>query len=1003
MKSSVLRRVSNRLVAFWYVLTITLFAVAPGIAHATSSIAYGGSSVSGDVEDVIMLPGVTVSSTDPTVPVSLSIDDGILSMATTTGLTFTGSSSGKTISFSGSVADVNAALATLQYRSLKYGSKTLTATLTNAGVVFNPANGHFYEAIDNGSSMSWDDAKIAAESQTRGGVQGYLATITSQEENDYLLGKLLGDGWFGASDSVTEDDWQWVTGPESGTSFWAGLGDGAPVGGLFSNWSSGEPNNSGDEDCAQFYSSGTGWNDLPCSGPYLDYYIVEYGAPGDLPDAPESVSFTVNIAAPTANSIVVDSCLDILDLSLDPPVDRYNNVTLANDIDCTGETVTPLFSDVDPDFGMIGYRGIFDGNGYEIMGLDINQPSDSNIGLFAYTSDASFKNLTITGQFIGNDCVGSIAGSATNTSFENITLSSDVQSGNENAGGAVGCYEGNDGDHSAINISITGSTETLYQSAGGIFGYAELYEDSTFTIDDSSMTGDVSASDWAAGGFIGYLNMYDEASFEIKDSTSTGIESPTSNAVGGLIGYAYSEESATVNVDNASTSGTVIGSSYVGGLIGELYNYNSANYDTFTIQNSESTADVSSTDSDNVGGFAGYAENVYIYRSASSGNVVSYDDEAGGFIGESYGSFIFESHTSGTVTSDDSFAGGLTGRNSETTISSSYSTADVYGDDRVGGLVGANGGYIMNSFARGSVTGNSEVGGLAGRCGRDITDSYSTGEVNGSLDVGGFLGYSDGCDVVDSFWDTETSLQGMSGGDENGLNTEDMKTEATYTVPSDVLDSAWDFTNVWGIRGSYNDGYPCLRWEDSCGQLDDDDDGITSVMEDESPNGGDGNDDGIADKLQVNVSSLKNPVTETYATLAVDNTCQIDSISAASEDSNAALDPGFNYPAGLLDFVLDCATPGFTATVTQYFYGIDGANLILRKYNSVNQSYTTVLGAVLENVTIGGQQAVKVTYSITDGGFLDEDGAVNGAIIDPSGVALSIIGAPNTGVGGMFR
>ena len=43
-----------------------------------------------------------------------------------------------------------------------------------------------------------------------------------------------------------------VTGPESGTQFWSGLSGGSTVGGNYANWGTGEPNDSGGEDCAQF-------------------------------------------------------------------------------------------------------------------------------------------------------------------------------------------------------------------------------------------------------------------------------------------------------------------------------------------------------------------------------------------------------------------------------------------------------------------------------------------------------------------------------------------------------------------------------------------------------------------------------------------------------------------------------------------------------------------------------------------------------------------------------
>jgi hypothetical protein len=184
-------------------------------------------------------------------------------------------------------------------------------------------------------------------------------------------------------------------------------------------------------------------------------------------------------------------------------------------------------------------------------------------------------------------------------------------------------------------------------------------------------------------------------------------------------------------------------------------------------------------------------------------------------------------------------------------------------------------------------------------------------------------------------------------------------------------------------------------------------DGLPIAIENAAPNNGDGNNDGIQDSQQANVSSLIDPVTARYAVLDATgaSACTANSdVLVEPESSLASNDANYSYPAGLMSFTLTCS-PGATATVTMYYYGLTySSGLIMRKYNTNAKTYGTVPGAVFSNVTIGGQQATKVTYSLTDGGSLDEDRLVNGAIVDPAGPALATAAnTPDTGYGAPGR
>jgi len=168
------------------------------------------------------------------------------------------------------------------------GEKLFSFTIGDANYL--PATGHYYEYIAN-IGITWNNAKIAAESKTYFGLQGYLATITSSDESQLAGEQAKGAGWIGGSDYETEGVWKWVCGPENGTVFWNGLANGSAPAGAYSYWNTGEPNQLGDEDYAHITAPNVGiigsWNDLSNTGDTSgDFqpkgYIVEYGGmPGD--------------------------------------------------------------------------------------------------------------------------------------------------------------------------------------------------------------------------------------------------------------------------------------------------------------------------------------------------------------------------------------------------------------------------------------------------------------------------------------------------------------------------------------------------------------------------------------------------------------------------------------------------------------------------------------------------------------------------------------------------
>jgi hypothetical protein len=139
--------------------------------------------------------------------------------------------------------------------------------------VLNPANGHLYDIVPG--AKSWSDAN--AEAIAMG---GYLATITSAEENDFIaatfpsaveLGFWLGG--FQPGGPEPDGGWEWVTGEPF----------------HYTNWAGGEPNDAGGEDRLHFDTFGTGggtWNDLS-DGVFpenVDGFVIEFDDGVHTPD-----------------------------------------------------------------------------------------------------------------------------------------------------------------------------------------------------------------------------------------------------------------------------------------------------------------------------------------------------------------------------------------------------------------------------------------------------------------------------------------------------------------------------------------------------------------------------------------------------------------------------------------------------------------------------------------------------------------------------------------------
>ncbi len=511
---------------------------------------------------------------------------------------------------SGPPEDVNSTLATLTFTANTPGVVTVTADYGSSvtDVIIDPVGGHAYKIID--AELTWNQARDAAKQLVYGGVQGYLANITSESEDSFIVEHLTtGNGWIGASDQGQENKWIWMDGPEEGLHFWQGNDGGQPVVGegdedLYNNWNSSEPNNSSNEDCAE-YIVGQGWNDLNCDSEQRNY-VVEFGAASETP-VQVTREFTITTTAATRN---ISTCEQLFALTSDS--NRYDTINLTGDINCAG------VSDLEPLFNDGSFQGIFNGNGHTIRNVAIDEESDWDIALFAQANGATFKNVTLSNFTVnGAGRVAALVGFATGSVvIENVHVSN-VSLGVEasRAGGLAGQISV-DGISHITGSSVDGGTITCTNDGagcsyfGGLVGQVEAYDGGSLLVEKSYSNVRITATDeggvYILGGLIGFANVaqysvpegesssitlrdvYSWSTIDIADSVDVG------GLVGSIVGYSvYQQYPVAFSIQRAYAWGDLTGAGGVGGLVGSMSDYNNTE---FTLQNVFAMGKVIATD-----------------------------------------------------------------------------------------------------------------------------------------------------------------------------------------------------------------------------------------------------------------------------------------------------------------------------------------------------------------------------------------------------------------------
>ena len=213
--------------------------------------------------------------------------------------------------------------------------------------------------------------------------------------------------------------------------------------------------------------------------------------------------------------------------------------------------------------GEYHFDGVFDGNGYTISNLYINDKNGSNLGLFGYvtptTKKTSVKNLKMASvQIVGKTDIAAVCTSGYNATFENIEVISGSIAGFSDIYGISGCRGSaknciNRADVTASRYNVAGVISTIQDEASNCSNYGKI----------------TTGTGWAggiAGGSDGFTTIQNCANY--GEIHVTGTVNSTDYAVGGLLGYPWN-----IEISNCANFGNIYlteQSEFVGAIVGTV-------------------------------------------------------------------------------------------------------------------------------------------------------------------------------------------------------------------------------------------------------------------------------------------------------------------------------------------------------------------------------------------------------------------------------------------------
>lgn len=238
----------------------------------------------------------------------------------------------------------------------------------------------------------------------------------------------------------------------------------------------------------------------------------------------------------------------------------------------------------------------------------------------------------------------------------------------------------------------------------------------------------------------------------------------------------------------------------------------------------------------------------------------------------------------------------------------------------------------------------------------------------------GLVRYQSSGSLDTSFGDGGRVVTNLGGADNSSLN-------ALALDPASGKIVAVGSTFTSGFADTH---FAVVRYLTGDAPADDDVDGISDTMENGAPNNGDGNSDGVPDRLQANVTSLPNAVDQRYLTLVSAAGTRLADVSVQPPQE---LPNGVELPLGSISFTVLDVAPGGTTDVQVLFPAAVRPSAYYR-FGPTPDNHTPHWYPFGREDDIGARIDLgRVTLTFVDGGFGDDDLTADGRIVDGGGLA----------------